>query len=52
MYGKVGAAASGTLPLTGGLALGGVEGAIYFVAGFTLLAAGLAVGRLLPKRES
>jgi hypothetical protein len=59
MYGKlvtgsaVGAGGISTLPDTGGfLPLGaGVEAAVLFVAAFTLLAASLALLRLVPWRE-
>lgn len=58
MYGKVagGGAAGGIsmLPDTGGfLPLGaGLEAIIVFVAAFTLIATGLALWNLAPRRES
>ncbi|WP_300017331.1 hypothetical protein [Pseudonocardia sp.] len=50
MYGKLGSTALVAMP-AGATALGGLGTLWYVVAACTLLAAGLALLRLLPRRE-
>lgn len=50
MYGKLGSTAVLTMP-AGALAMGGLGTLWYVVAACTLLAAGFALARLLPRRE-
>ncbi|MBN9098409.1 MULTISPECIES: hypothetical protein [unclassified Pseudonocardia] len=50
MYGKLGSTAFLATP-AGALACTGLDALWYVVAGFTLVAAGFAVGRLLPRRR-
>ena len=60
MYGKMatgsaaGAAGASTLPDTGGflsLGSGPMEAALWFVAAFTLVMAGMALLRMVPRKE-
>lgn len=50
MYGKLGSTALLAIP-AGAVTLGGLGTLWYVVAGCTLLAAGFALARLLPRRE-
>lgn len=50
MYGKLGSTAFLAMP-AGALAFPGLQILWYVVAGFTLVAAGFAVWRLLPRRR-
>lgn len=50
MYGKLGSTTFLAAP-AGALACTGMDVLWYVVAGFTLVAAGFAVGRLLPRRR-
>ncbi len=50
MYGKCGGTTMAMMP-AGMIAVGGLDVLWYVVAGCTLLAATLAVGRLLPRRR-
>jgi hypothetical protein len=52
MYGKAQGIAAATLPATGGIALGFGDGLWMLIGGFTLITAGLALCRLLPRKEA
>lgn len=50
MYGKLGSTSFVAMP-AGAMAFGGLELLWYAVAGCTLIAAGFALARMLPRRE-